>query len=157
MQKFLRYFYFLIFLIFVIIFVCSCGEQEQITDLKYFKFIEYFDEKIYTYEVKVDNGIYTYINKNGNNNIERELSKEEIDLFYRFLDKSKLINFNGFNEESEENLKEGWDEGGFTLDVIYGDDKEIHASGYNKYPKGYENFKERFLCVLYSYTSNSLE
>ena len=114
--------------------------KTTINNLSSFKFSEFSNDDLTSYEILNNNDIYYYkYTKNGNTNGSRELSYEEVINLYKFLNKSNLKIFNGFNGDDEtSNNKEG-----FILNINY-DGEEISATGYNKYPNGYNSFKNNF-------------
>lgn len=143
---------FYLLLLIGLLLIVGCGKKEQ---------IEYKGKVIsLSYSYSSTNGKYrdykiqstsegVIFNSYGNDtttyNTTKTVDGKYIDEIEKLIDKYKIKEWNGFNEQS--NDEDGY---GFSLEIGYSDGNNIVATGFADYPEEYESFQEDLINLFNS-------
>ena len=99
---------------------------------------QYRDYKVQLIDDNVT--LYSYGNDTVSENTTKNVDKKYMDELESLVDKYKIKDWNGFNEQK--NADEGV---GFSLEIGFSDGNNITATGFVNYPEGYESFQNEFI------------
>lgn len=132
-------------LIYIVVFIFSTvvEKNNKITNLNKLRFsytTGYSLNSYVVYEINNINGKYIVKVKPSSKeeSKEYEVSKEKVDKVMNTLDKYNIYTWNGFRKV-DKNVLDG---NSFCLNIEYGNNKKIEASGYMRWPKNYSEIKK---------------